>query len=303
MPARRILVSLLAGIFLSLLSRQSLGLDLYVNNISGDDTRDGQSAEPVAGQDGPVRSIGRALDLAKAGDHIHLFDTGIPYREEVSLHSTRHCGTAISDFVLDGHGATLDGSKEITPQAWESADKNVFRYQPRWKSHQNLFRDGIPLTHVQLAAGDSLQKLEPLQWTFDRGAIYFRPEKGRLPSDYNLSCCDLWTGITLYHVHDVMVMNLTIQGYQVDGIQAKDRVIRGEIAGVVCRGNGRAGVNVEGASEVVVSESLLGDNRTCQLRAEKPALVILETTELPETTAPDILNRDARIFVDRSEKK
>ncbi|MEX0713437.1 MAG: hypothetical protein WD278_13865 [Pirellulales bacterium] len=47
------------------------------------------------------------------------------------------------------------------------------------------------------------------------------------------------TGITLYHMHDVAVVDLIVQGFQLDGINAHDGVRSCYLSGITCRGNGR----------------------------------------------------------------
>ena len=46
--------------------------DLFVNNATGDDVRNGRSLESKGAAGGPVRTIAQALRLARAGDRIVL---------------------------------------------------------------------------------------------------------------------------------------------------------------------------------------------------------------------------------------
>src|SRR5487761_688565 len=98
---------LLATVFLTLVGGAAApGATVYVDNIAGDDLLDGRAAVSDAGS-GPVRTIRKALRVVEAGDRIVLANTGEPYREMIGLSDRRHCGTAMSPFVIDGQGAVL----------------------------------------------------------------------------------------------------------------------------------------------------------------------------------------------------
>ena len=92
------------------------GRDIHVSNIAGDDTFTGRVSQSVAGRSGPVRTIGKALRLAQAGDRIVVANTGQPYRESISLVGTRRSGYSQQPFSIEGNGATLDGSVAVPPE-------------------------------------------------------------------------------------------------------------------------------------------------------------------------------------------
>ena len=62
------------------------------------------------------------------------------------------------------------------------------------------------------------------------GQIYFCVEQTKLPGDYRLSYARQQTGITLFHVDYVLITDLIVQGFQLDGINlfnsATERVDR-----------------------------------------------------------------------------
>ena len=57
-------------------------------------------------------------------------------------------------------------------------------------------------------------------------------------------------GITLYEVRNVVIRDLIVQGFQLDGINAHDGVFDALLKKVTCRGNARSGICVGGASRV-----------------------------------------------------
>lgn len=89
--------------------------DLRVDPQKGDDKADGSSA--------PVRSIARAISLAKAGDTVHL--TPGAYFESVNL--VNKTGAPGQPIVIDGHGAWIDGSDPVRADEWESLGLGLFR--------------------------------------------------------------------------------------------------------------------------------------------------------------------------------
>ncbi len=246
--------------------------DLYVDNLLGDDHHDGTAAALSARNAGPLRTITQALRLANAGDRIVLAKTDEPYRESVTLCGARNSGNGVTPFVVEGNGATLEGAEPIPPTAWQHDRGDVFRFRPARCSHQQLFIDGLPAVrrYIDSALG-RLPELKPREWCLRNGEIYFCVEQGKLPADYPLSCAGMSVGVTLYKAHDIVINDLVVQGFQLDGVNAHDGVEECLLSGLTCRGNGRAGVAVMGASRVELSGCLIGDNgaANCTPRASR----------------------------------
>ncbi len=244
------------------------GVEWYVNNVKGDDARDGRSEE-VSGSSGPFRTIARALRSAEAGDRILLANTGKPYQESITLQGGSHSGTRSSPFALIGNGAVLDGRKPVPAGAWEFYEGHVFRFRPERMAFQVLYLDDTPATRVDAdPTRETLPPLQPRQWCLWRGHIYFCVEPRHLPSDYDISYGGDTVGITLYEVRHVVVMDLTVRGFQLDGINAHDGARDVILAGVTSRGNGRSGFSVGGASRVMLWQCVGTENGAAQLRME-----------------------------------
>lgn len=288
----------LAMIWLALVAHVQ-ARDLFVDNVLGDDRHDGTAATPATRDAGPVRTITQALRLANAGDRIVLAKTDEPYRESVTLCGARTSGNGITPFVVEGNGATLEGAESIPPGSWQHDRGDVFRFRPARSSHQQLFIDGLPAVRRKIdSASGRLPQLQPLDWCLRNGEIYLRVEPGKLPADYPLSCGGTSVGVTLYRVHDVVINDVVVQGFQLDGVNAHDGVEECLLAGLTCRGNGRAGVAVMGASRVELSGCLIGDNGAAQLYTEGQSLASVENCELLPATAPPIVRKGGRVFID-----
>jgi len=272
--------------------------DIVVSNTAGDDRRDGRAAA-ITSSTGPVRTITKALRLAQPGDRIIVENTGQPYRETLSLTGSRHGRSPIGPLVIEGGGATLDGSVGIPAGRWKHHAGDVYSYQPARLGHQQLFVGGRPALGRRAQWADvALPPLEPLEWCFWRGKICFRVEAGRLPGDYELSCCALQTGITLYYVQGVLIRDLVVRGFAVDGVAVHDVVRDTRLARVTCRDNGACGVSVRGASLVELDDCTLSGNGTSQLRVDDFARCWLYQCELTADTAPAIRLAGGRVTID-----
>ncbi|NQU20981.1 MAG: right-handed parallel beta-helix repeat-containing protein [Candidatus Nealsonbacteria bacterium] len=285
--------------FLILLTAPAAGRDLFVSNTGGDDTFSGRQTRNAPDRSGPLRTIARALQLAVAGDRIVLIPSDEPYRESISLVGNRHSGYPHQSFTIEGNGATLDGAAPVPPEAWEHFRGPVFRFRPPGKAHQQLFLDNLPADRV---AVDRFQvgppKLEKLQWCLHGGHIYFCVEADKLPSDYPLTYARLQTGITLYHVRRVAIVDLTVQGFQLDGINAHNSAREVHLSGVVSRGNGRAGVTTGGASQVEIDLSTIGNNGRAQVLTMPYSRTSIRNSNVFSNTAPAWVDRGGKMDVD-----
>jgi hypothetical protein len=202
-------------------------------------------------------------------------------------------------FVIDGQGATLDGSAPLPGEAWEHYRGATFRARPPRLGPQQLFLDDRPATLVPADPGAAVPpKLEPLEWSDHGGFLYFCVEKDKLPADYALTCAGLPTGITLYHVTGVVIGDLTVQGFQTDGLAAANSARDVQLQAVVARGNARAGVSVGGASQVRITKSVLGNNGRAQLLTQPHSTTWVRQSDLYANTAPARVDRGGRFYLD-----
>jgi hypothetical protein len=293
---------LLAAIGFAVANGPAVGLadDIYVNNVTGDDRYNGKLAADATINSGAVRTIARALELARSGDRILVEKTDRPYNESLTLQGARHSGTDVMPFTILSDGATLDGTSSVDPWAWDHVRGNVFRFRPHLKSFQQLYLDGRPAERVAAVAGRAGPSLQPRQWALLGGWVYFCTEGNKIPTEYDLRYCRYQTGITLYDVHDVVIDGLIVQGFQLDGINAHDGVSGTEIRNCKLRGNGRSGLSAGGASHVQLRSSVVGANGSAQVRSEGYCTLHLQDCRLLE--APDsgqVLEQDGgRISVD-----
>jgi hypothetical protein len=282
-----------------LLESPAWGREIFVDNTTGDDHLSGQQAGNNIGSSGPVRSLAKALQLAVAGDTIVLAKTDAPYRESVSLVGSRCSGTSQQPFVIQGNGAILDGSTPAPAEAWEHYKGAIFRLRVRPAGSPLLFLNDRPAVRAFAAQGaKGPTDLQPRQWCAVEGQIFFCVEHNKLPDSYKLSYAHKQTGITLFHVEKVRIVDLIVQGFQVDGINLSNSAREVLLSGVTCRGNGRNGLVVGGASSVAIRESLLGDNGQAQLLTLPYSETLLTKTHLLSNSAPGWVDQGGRVTID-----
>lgn len=287
------------ALFMLAAAQTAAARDLFVNNVSGDDHNDALAATFSGNRRGPAQTITKALRVAEAGDRVFLAKTERPYRECVTLQGGRHSGFGSYPFVLDGQGATLDGTRPVPVDAWTHAGGGVFRFQPTRMHHQQLFiEDKLPDRIASDRSTDQLPQLAALQWTIHRGAIHFRPEQEKSLRSYNLRYAAEQVGLTLYEVRHVVVRNLTVQGYQLDGINAHDSAMNVALVEVVSRANGRSGISIGGASRVEITGGGCGSNGVVQLRTEGHSHAKLTHVNLATDTAPAWTTDGGKLTID-----
>lgn len=262
--------------------------DIFVNNLSGNDTLTGRTETSVGRESGPVLTIAKAARLATPGDRIVLADTGEPYREQVSLQGGSRSGVSANrPLIFDGGGAVIDGSVPVPDQGWENVGGDIFRFAPEIKSHQVLLSE-VALVRVPLQRGAPLPKLAPLQWCLSDGMIYLRVRPGEVPQQYHASCAGMWTGMTIYDVRDVIVRNVVVQGFAFDGVNAHDNAFNVQLEGVTALSNGRSGFSIGGASRVRLVGCEAAGNHRAQLRSEGYCRVRHSDCTFDATAAPAI---------------
>lgn len=251
-----------------LVAANAFSRDIYVNNKTGNDRRDGFNKEGFTEKTGPVRSIRRALELARNGDRIVLLPTGIPFHESITLTRYNHSGSNDLPFVIEGNGAILDGTESLDPRVWEHESGDIFRFAPPVNNsdfqHFRLFDRKRPLTRVEPEPGATrLPELGPNHWTLFNGKVYFQAEPGKrpdAPEDYKFSYTSLFTGITLFHVEHVRIHDVTVRGFQIDGISAFNSAKEIVLDNVLCDNNGRSGLYIGGASRLYAGFCTFEDN-------------------------------------------
>jgi hypothetical protein len=228
---------------------------------------------------GPVKSISRALQLAGTGDTIIVANTGMPYYDHLTLQGEKHSGHPFRPFRIEGNGATLTGAMVVPQRAWREADLDVWMLVPFRKGHFQLVRDGKALAEVRPAADEqwtSVPDLQVNEWCVWHGAIYYKSERFVEPWTLNMSIARRSCGITVFAAHDIVISDLTIQHYRLDGVNLHDLALDVQLRKLTLRENGRAGFAIGGSSTAHVSGSDVERNRDHSVLIQEAAAVAID---------------------------
>ena len=251
----------------------------YVNNRTGADRNDGLVETPLSDITGPVKSISQALKLASFADTIIVANTGVPYYDNLSFQGEKHSGDPVRPFRLIGNGATVTGAMVIPAGAWREATRDVWQVTPFRKGFFQLVRDGKALPEVRPQAGekwDSIPELEVDQWCSWRGSIYYRVERFVEPVMQRLSIARRSCGITVFAAHDIVISDLTIQHFRLDGVNLHDLATGIQLEKLTLRENGRAGFAIGGSSTARMTGSDIEANRDHSVLIQEAAAVAVE---------------------------
>lgn len=265
---------------------------LYVNNRTGTDRNDGLVETPLNVVTGPVKSISRALELAESGDTIVVANTGVPYYDNLTFQGEKHSGHASRPFEIIGNGATLTGAMVIPAGAWREVALDVWKVAPYRKGHFQLVRDGKALAEVRPNAGEqwtSLPEMQENEWCVWRGAIYYKSQRRVLPATLNMSIARRSCGITVFAAHDIVISDLTIQHFRLDGVNVHDLATSVQLNKLTLRENGRAGIAVGGSSTAQITGSDIERNRDHSILIQEAAAISLDDCILD--TQPTVRGR------------
>lgn len=282
---RKIVPVAVAGWALSLLTAAAQADVLYVNNRTGSNRNDGQVPTIEGLVSGPVRTISRAIQLARPSDTIIIANTGQPYYESISLTGRQVSGSEARPLHIQGGGAVLSGLIAIPDSAWQEVATDLWKVVPWRKGFFQLTLNGEAVPELRPADGEvwSEQPEVPVgSWCAWRGAIYYRSEKNVSPETLNFGIAARDCGLTLLDVEHVKISDLTVQHFRVDGISVHDRARQVLLENVILEANGRAGLAVAGSSEAHVTGASIRANRRYSVLITEAGTVNFEASELDQ---------------------
>ena len=275
---RRFLILVCA--ILCLACHEAFAKDIFVDNLIGSDLFDGLLNRPVDSGSGPVHSLRRAMQVANYGDQIILTRPGEIYYDSLSLTGLRNSGSKNHPFTLIGNGAILSGQRAVPPAGWRQAGPDLWKLTLTRKGYNRLLRDGQPLPEGRFEGGlNPLESLAAGEWTAWKGSVYFRAD-GEAPALQSFSYSADQTGLSLYQVQNVRIVDLTFRDFRFDGLNAQNMCENVKLENVSCINNGRAGVAVSGSSHVEIVGGKIAGNGRSQVRISKPAGVELRDVSM-----------------------
>ena len=265
---------------LSIAATPAVAKELFVDVLVGSDQFDGVARIPSDSGSGPVRTLHRAMGLAGFGDSIYVIRPGSVFHESLSMSGSRYSGTPLQPFTLFGNGAIISGLRAVPPQGWRPAGTDLWKLTLSRKGFNRLLRDGKPLPEILPAAdANPLDALKAGEWVAWRGSLYFRADTDA-PSTQNFSFAADQTGLSLYRVEHVRIVDVTFRDFRFDGVNAQNMAEGIQLENVQCIENGRAGIAISGTSNVRVTGGHVGENGRFQIRAAYPGRVELHDVKM-----------------------
>jgi hypothetical protein len=277
---RRLSLWIIIVVGLTGLHRPARGAELFVDSTNGYDGNDGLAPANVTATNGPVRTLRRALQLARPTDRINLPGNGSPFFEPLQLAGGRHSGTESQPFTINGNGATLSGLRELPPDGWQQQEPGLWRLSLTRKGTYRFLRDNQPLAEYLPEGRGSLDDL-PLDQFFSRhGAVYFRLDEQNPPYTQPWLYAAEEIGLSLVSVRHVRIVNLNVVGFRVDGLNADGNCRRVALENVTLEQNGRAGLSANGTSQVFVTNSRVLNNGRHSVLVTESGRVDLDNCDL-----------------------
>ncbi|WP_417385775.1 hypothetical protein [Gimesia sp.] len=151
---------------------------LICDTASADDIHVDPDQGNDAATEGPLKTIRQAIRIAKPGDTIHLQPK--VYHEYAGFYGKQ--GTPDKPIILDGHGATLEGSEPIDVTQWAEVKTDLYRCENLMPALSDAILqrwfflwDGKMVHMGRTSKGPSKEfkqpdDLQPGEWTFVKKA-------------------------------------------------------------------------------------------------------------------------------------
>lgn len=256
-------------------------LDLFVDNVNGNDAFDGSAATIRTKLSGPLRTLRHAAELVQPGDSIVMANSGTPYFESLEFAGRRFSGAATRPLLIQGNGAQLCGVRVLPEAAWRSVQSGRWQLNFSRKGWGRLFRDGEAFPEYQAAVGENLRDALPVgYWGQQQGLVHVRYEAGRLPTESAWTYAAVDCGVSLVDVNFVEISDLEIWGFRIDGVNVDSNSRQVVLKNVTVRDNGRAGVAVGSSAKMTLEGcKLLNNGRYSMLVTEAGGASANETTD------------------------
>jgi hypothetical protein len=274
-------LALLTTVLALLSASSAFAVEIYVDNVNGSDGFDGLTPDIESDYTGPVLTLQRGLKLLRNRDTLVLRNNGRPYFESLALVGARHSGSESHPLVIQGNGATLSGVRQLSNDGWQPLDNGLWRLSLTRKGHYRFFRDGNPWPeHRTESSVVNWDELPEGHWLAQRGAVYFRFPVKEPPVDRVWTYAAEEFGISLVDVRHVQIVDLNVQGFRVDGINADNACRAVTLERVVSQHNGRAGLAAGGTSRVRLAGSRIAGNGRHSVLVTEFAGVDIEASDL-----------------------
>ena len=181
----------------------------------------------------------------------------------MSIVGRRLSGTTDESFRIVGNGAVLSGAHAVPETGWQKAGDDLWSLKPWRKGNYMLVLFGTELTELRPNGGSQWKELPPLevhQWCSFKGQIYYRSPEREEPHNKPFGFAGEECGISIYGARQVVIEDLTVQHFRLDGISVPDLAKNIELRNVKLVENGRAGLRIGGSAVVTIRRGTIEKN-------------------------------------------
>lgn len=243
------------------------GVTHYVDNQIGRDVFSGRTPVYAGHNEGPFRTLQRALDLVLPGDSIVLMPTGQPYREQATLDGRRG-GLPNFPILIEGNGQELVGLEPIASERWEYLQQGVYRLDGMSWPVGPLWLDGAPSRRRVLPANASPTALANQENAWLEGALFLRLPKSVDPRRMRIEESRRRGGLILHRASHVIVRRLKLTSFAVDAAQVHGPAHHVRFDECLFQGSERAGLTAMTNVDLEINRCQFRDNRGQGLRIE-----------------------------------
>lgn len=237
---------------------------IHVNDATGSDEWTGASDKPSA-NDGPLKTIQKAVDQAQPGDVISLAQGSGPYREEIMIKKVS--GAPGDPITLDGNGCMVDVGVDVSEGPWELVgDRWVLNSDLRYDPHARGLNQralanfrGLPMYHdskkTSLTEAGSVGVDEQGRLTFRFSENVKPPFKGLVVPKHYTIC-----GVAIQGASYWYIKNLHARGAGNDGFNLHGRGEGIIIENCSAMFSGDEGISSHGTMNVEIRDCLFAFN-------------------------------------------
>ncbi|MBR5023715.1 MAG: hypothetical protein IKX48_01515, partial [Victivallales bacterium] len=207
----------------------------YVNNVIGEDSHDGLSA------DKPFKTIRQAMSKLSAGDTLIMAPDCIFHEAMVFQRS----GTPSAPVTIEANGSILSGREKVPADNWKQIENGLWfnaNHLQTGALRPRLFNGEGQMISVHFKTKP--QDLKEGEAVWNQNGIYYRAAAGEKPTEKEFFGTYKESGVVLLNHNYVVVNNIVTENFANDGVNAHGSC-RGLIfRNLISRWNGDDGFSI-----------------------------------------------------------
>ena len=207
----------------------------YVNNVIGEDSHDGLSA------DKPFKTIRQAMSKLSAGDTL-IMAPGCIFHEAMVF---QRSGTPSAPVTIEANGSILSGREKVPADNWKQIENGLWfnaNHLQTGALRPRLFNGEGQMISVHFKTKP--QDLKEGEAVWNQNGIYYRAAAGEKPTEKEFFGTYKESGVVLLNHNYVVVNNIVTENFANDGVNAHGSC-RGLIfRNLISRWNGDDGFSI-----------------------------------------------------------